>query len=702
MARPFSTSEKVFDAAILTKTQALGKDFAVCPTKVVEISTNGFSGTLDMQGGLASGVAKANLSYMQLQVAGIPASVVAQISYTTETSVKRYLILEPYEEIDFVMTRTLGDISIHVYGFGGFSSYPFDVAAAIDLDVPAADSSANVEMRDVVGNKADAAVTVVDSVSSLMGYLKGLVGTLGVAAVEDVIIPLGPIGNAVIQRDVDSSVRYAVQLVNLGSDILTDAETVPGTFTVHRVRAGTDTEIHAAIASTELNGVISAIIDFTIGTNWDEGDLGYIEFTGITVTPTGSGITNSLPVMRKGFRISQEQDIEGKIDTIDEFHDVPAVDNALNAQINEVIGNKADAGAAGAVTATDTLVAYIKQLVTEQIVIDEFHDVPAIDATFNSQINEVLGNKADAAQEVVGTTRSLIGYVKGILAKWLVPTVDSTANADIGDVIGNKTDAQQQTVGTTRSIMGYLKGVLTAFLVSSADGTANVDVTDVVGNKADTTNTTIGTTSSIMRYVKGILSRVDVLLSSRATQTSVDTIDAFHDVPVADVADNVVMSDVVGNKSDAAVTTVGVVASVIAYVKGLLNRIGAPAGASVSADILVIKNLVDSTETVGSFSLVNDTNEQDVVEELATTRRRVALEFELNAMTQDGTIRVFRKVNGTNYRLYTETAFTASGSIKVFDAQFVTNQDWKLTYQATVAEGAARSIPFNTITEVIE
>ena len=45
-----------------------------------------------------------------------------------------------------------------------------------------------------------------------------------------------------------------------------------------------------------------------------------------------------------------------------------------------------------------------------------------------------------------------------------VSSADSTANATIADVIGNKTDASQTTVGTTRSLMGYLKGVLTTVL----------------------------------------------------------------------------------------------------------------------------------------------------------------------------------------------------------------------------------------------
>jgi hypothetical protein len=44
----------------------------------------------------------------------------------------------------------------------------------------------------------------------------------------------------------------------------------------------------------------------------------------------------------------------------------PTADNTANSYINQVIGNKADAAAAGAVSETDTLVAYIKQLVKGQ------------------------------------------------------------------------------------------------------------------------------------------------------------------------------------------------------------------------------------------------------------------------------------------------------------------------------------------------
>jgi hypothetical protein len=47
-----------------------------------------------------------------------------------------------------------------------------------DLDVPAADSTANVLERDVIGNKTDAGVTAVGTTKSLTAYLKGAITML--------------------------------------------------------------------------------------------------------------------------------------------------------------------------------------------------------------------------------------------------------------------------------------------------------------------------------------------------------------------------------------------------------------------------------------------------------------------------------------------------------------------------------------------
>lgn len=67
-------------------------------------------------------------------------------------------------------------------------------------------------------------------------------------------------------------------------------------------------------------------------------------------------------------------------------------------------------------------------------------------------------------------------------------------------------------------------------------------------------------------------------------------------VPAADSANNIGSRDVVGNKSDAAVTTVGVVASIIAYIKGILNSIVLPA-ANSAANTNIAQVVGNKTDT---------------------------------------------------------------------------------------------------------
>lgn len=155
--------------------------------------------------------------------------------------------------------------------------------------------------------------------------------------------------------------------------------------------------------------------------------------------------------------------------------------------------------------------------------------------------------------------------------------------------------------------------------------------------------------------------------------------------------------------------------SAIAYLKQLINTlegtVGIPAwpagtapanNVSIAEAIRFISEIVDSAESVGPFSYLDAGGEQDVIVDAATTRRRISLEIDLNTMTQNGTVRVYRQVDGTNYRIWIEEAFLAAGNEKVIDSIFTTNHAWKLTYEEDVDEGADRSVPFNVVTEVIE
>lgn len=104
---------------------------------------------------------------------------------------------------------------------------------------------------------------------------------------------------------------------------------------------------------------------------------------------------------------------------VDEFHDVPAANNQLNAQMNEVIGNKTDTAAADAVTSTDTLVGYTKQLVN--VALAQEQSIRKVQTT--------PSGGADALFTITGGpihVKSLVGIVTTVLVNAANGTVQAT------------------------------------------------------------------------------------------------------------------------------------------------------------------------------------------------------------------------------------------------------------------------------------
>ena len=190
--------------------------------------------------------------------------------------------------------------------------------------------------------------------------------------------------------------------------------------------------------------------------------------------------TTNVVADANGSLLERDQFNQEAIAVIDGLHDVPLADAAGNAQVRDVIGNKTDAAAAGAVSATESLMAYAKQTVTEGIardaaivVIDGFQDVPVADVVTNAQARDVIGNKTDAAAAgAVSATESLMAYAKQNVTNTEaaatslttidgfhdVPGADVVTNAQMRDVIGNKTDAAAAgAVSATESLMAYAK-----------------------------------------------------------------------------------------------------------------------------------------------------------------------------------------------------------------------------------------------------
>jgi len=205
---------------------------------------------------------------------------------------------------------------------------------------------------------------------------------------------------------------------------------------------------------------------------------------------------------------------------VEALHVVPAADVVTNVHVRDVVGNKEDGQATDSSLEVHSLMSFLKGALL-------LSTVPAADATANSFLRDVVGNKADAAQTTVGTTRSIIAYVKGVLNALAthvsalgthdgkldtvdgyhgVPTADVTTNAHMRDVVGNKEDTLDfGAASTTKSLMAKVKGTQSVLSAPTPDSTASAKMRDVVGDKADTEQATVVDTASVMRYMKALI-----------------------------------------------------------------------------------------------------------------------------------------------------------------------------------------------------
>ena len=199
---------------------------------------------------------------------------------------------------------------------------------------------------------------------------------------------------------------------------------------------------------------------------------------------------------------------------------VPTADTTDNALTADVLGNKEDAAAAGAVSTTESVVAFVKQNVGANIALTALHGVPVADTTDDVNMRDVTGKKDDAAAAgAVSTGESLMAYAKqnvganiDLIALHGVPAKDTTDDANMSDVVGKKEDdAAAGSVTTTESIVAYAKqnvganiDLVALHVVPAADTTDDANVRDAVGKKDDAVLSAVGTTKSVMAYVKSI------------------------------------------------------------------------------------------------------------------------------------------------------------------------------------------------------
>jgi hypothetical protein len=135
------------------------------------------------------------------------------------------------------------------------------------------------------------------------------------------------------------------------------------------------------------------------------------------------------------------------------------------------------------------------------------------------------------------------------------------------------------------------------------------------------------------------------------------------------------------------------------------TAIAANADGSVMERLENIQATNGSADSSGTFSYLDAGGEQTVVE--ITTSTRIIIEgiwLDLTTITLNGTIKLYYKVDGTNYREFSSSAFTvATDSDGVyFDLNMGITEDFKVTYTESADEGAARAIPYSIIYRDIE
>lgn len=149
----------------------------------------------------------------------------------------------------------------------------------------------------------------------------------------------------------------------------------------------------------------------------------------------------------------------------------PGADSTSNKWTAHVIGNKADAAAAGAVTETDSLIAYTKQLITSSIAIDGQTNKTSTKKSVASVTTANIFTVAGGAVRVLGITGHITtGLEASANNTKLVHTSTGGAAVDLCAVL-------DVTGSAIRKLLTITGTAANAMSLSSAEGV-------IVGNLA--------------------------------------------------------------------------------------------------------------------------------------------------------------------------------------------------------------------------
>jgi len=169
------------------------------------------------------------------------------------------------------------------------------------------------------------------------------------------------------------------------------------------------------------------------------------------------------------------------------------------------------------------------------------------------------------------------------------------------------------------------------------------------------------------------------------------------------------LKSVVDPKVDTIGTKIGTpAADLVTDIGGGFISMGGLIGTPVvdlATDIATVNALCHAGKSKAGYTHSGDATEETVVE--LTNPGLMLLQgiwLDLVNMTQDGVIKCYYKIDGTNYREFTSQTFTVTTDS---DGVYINinagiADDFKVTYKPSSGEGGARNIPYCILKEAKE
>lgn len=227
-----------------------------------------------------------------------------------------------------------------------------------------------------------------------------------------------------------------------------------------------------------------------------------------------------------------------------------------------------------------------------------FDALPTVDSTANTNFAEVIGNKSDASSATAGQA-SVVALCRNILA-------NLSSDTDVAALIGAlNTAAATGAVGTGTTVMGYIKQLVTderalsaiVGTIINAGGTATLGA--ALGDFANVDLVTrLNTIDDFLDTEVAAIKAVTDLLPNAGALTSIAQASTLL-VPTADVATNVNVAQVIGNKSDTVSGT-----SIVALTKQVLANQAFPTQ-DLATDATIAQVVGKKSDTVAGTSLVS-------------------------------------------------------------------------------------------------